>query len=116
LAQLNQTSQQSRVSLTIEHSPREQVVKARALQLNRQGTINAQLHSQALAQYCNAADIEQSFLEQAIGRYNLSARSVHKIWRIARTIADLEAAEAITLPHMAEALTYRALDWEAGVF
>jgi predicted ATPase with chaperone activity len=37
------------------------------------------------------------------------------LWRIARTIADLNDAESIEFTHMAEALSYRSLDWEKGV-
>ena len=62
-----------------------------------------------------AAALDQDYLEQAIARYNLSARSYHKLWRIARTIADLEAEETIRLDHMVEAISYRSLDWERGV-
>jgi magnesium chelatase family protein len=49
-------------------------------------------------------------LHQAIERMGLSARAYHRIRKIARTIADLEAAETITLPHVIEAVQYRSLD------
>ena len=61
------------------------------------------------------AELDDSFLQQAINRYKLSARSYAKTWRIARTIADLEDSIRITSPHLTEALSYRALDWEEGV-
>jgi magnesium chelatase family protein len=38
---------------------------------------------------------------------SLSARAVHRVLRVARTVADLEASEGLALPHMAEALQYR---------
>ena len=37
----------------------------------------------------------------------LSARGYHRVLRVARTLADLEALEAVRRPHIAEALTYR---------
>lgn len=94
---------------------RHQVQRARARQLERQGRVNAVLPAAMLSEHMTAADLDQAYLRQAITRYNLSARSYHKLWRIARTIADLEAAATIGLDHMTEAMSYRALDWEAGV-
>jgi magnesium chelatase family protein len=39
----------------------------------------------------------------------LSARGYHRVLRVARTLADLDAAESIGRVHLAEALSYRAL-------
>ena len=56
-------------------------------------------------------DIEgQKLLETAMNRLNLSARSYHRILRVARTIADLSASESIAQTHIAEAVQYRCLD------
>ena len=38
---------------------------------------------------------------------SLSARGYHRVLRVARTIADLDGAERIARPHVAEALSYR---------
>jgi magnesium chelatase family protein len=45
-----------------------------------------------------------------MGRFNLSARSFHKVLKIARTIADLEASETVGAAHVGEAIQYRGLD------
>ena len=47
-------------------------------------------------------------------RLCLSARSSHKVLRVARTIADLDKAQLIEPVHIAEALTYRPLDRQAA--
>ncbi|HTH95959.1 MAG TPA: YifB family Mg chelatase-like AAA ATPase [Stellaceae bacterium] len=50
-------------------------------------------------------------LTQAAERLKLSARGYHRVLRVARTLADLEAVEAIGRRHIAEALSYRRLSF-----
>ena len=49
-----------------------------------------------------------AFMRAAADRLGLSARGFHRTLKVARTIADLEGAEAVARPHVAEALAYRA--------
>jgi len=89
---------------------RARVVAARARQLQRAGKANAHLDPSETLRDCALASAEQVLLEQAMERLQLSARSMHRILRVARSIADLAAAESIERVHLAEAIGYRQLD------
>jgi magnesium chelatase family protein len=52
----------------------------------------------------------QALLKQAMERLGLSARAYARINKLARTIADLDGAADIGPAHVAEAISYRALD------
>ena len=86
---------------------------AREVQLERQGALNAAVPFSDLLRGLHAS--ARDLLDQALERGQLTARSTHKMLRVARTTADLERSADIQRQHMAEALSYRALDWESGV-
>jgi magnesium chelatase family protein len=86
---------------------RARVAAARALQMARAGKPNARLGDAEAAPHCRLAPRDQALLEQAVDRLKLSARAMHRVLRVARTIADLDGAAAIGSRHLAEALGYR---------
>ncbi|MBS3805176.1 MAG: YifB family Mg chelatase-like AAA ATPase [Oleiphilaceae bacterium] len=88
---------------------RERVELARARQLAR-GCINAQLSGKALQQHCQPPEEGEAILSRAMEKLGLSARALHRILRVARTLADLAGDEAIGKAHLVEALGYRKLD------
>lgn len=86
----------------------QQVATARQRQLVRQGCANAFLDLKKMHQICALAAEDQAWLEKAGERLNLSLRALHRVLKVARTLADLEQREHISRPHLAEALQYRA--------
>ncbi len=89
---------------------KERVSLARESMLNRNGKVNALLGSREIEAFCPLQKSDAEFLETALHRLGLSIRAYHRIIKVARTIADLEGAEQIERPHLAEALGYRAMD------
>jgi len=89
---------------------RERVGIARQRQLARQGRTNAELGPGELGRFCALPADARRLLHHAVERLRLSARAHHRILRLARTIADLDAAEGIDAAHVAEAVGYRSLD------
>ena len=59
--------------------------------------------------------LDRGFLTRALERFQLSARSYHKVWRIARTIADIDGQDKFSQSHIIEALGFRSLPWEEGL-
>ncbi|HET9491976.1 MAG TPA: magnesium chelatase, partial [Methylomirabilota bacterium] len=63
-----------------------------------------------LRRFCLLPADGERLLTTAAARLGLSARGHARLLKVARTIADLEEAEAITVEHLAEAIQYRGLD------
>ncbi len=72
----------------------------------------------ALLEEVAAPDAQgRALLTRAAERFGLSARGYHRLLRVARTIADLDACRDVRAPHMAEAISFRlmaALDTAPG--
>jgi magnesium chelatase family protein len=93
---------------------RTRVARARDRQRERfRGTalrVNADMTPRQLRGYCPLPAEGERLLAAAAARLGLSARGHDRLLRVARTIADLEEAETITVEHLAEAIQYRGLD------
>ena len=89
---------------------RERVLSARARQRERgDGSfrVNAELTPALMDTHCSLDTGARRVLAAATRKLTLSARGYDRVCKVARTIADLERADAITAPHVAEALQFR---------
>ena len=86
------------------------VAQAQAIQLARNGLLNGHLPWAELEACTKLKPTDESLLKNAISRLHLSPRGIHKVLRVARSIADLENAKNIQKSHLLEALSYRRLD------
>jgi magnesium chelatase family protein len=71
---------------------------------------NAQMGPKEVKQFCALPAEAESLLEMAVTKLGFSARGYDRVLKVARTIADLDGSEAITTPHVSEAIQYRMLD------
>lgn len=99
----------------------ERVVLARAVQRKRFGTkagntpCNAQMGHHQLSMHSVIGQEGRELLRMAMERLSISARAYNRILKVARTIADLDGSDQIDVPHLAEAIQYRSLDWNQWV-
>lgn len=86
---------------------RSRVVAAQKRQSQRQQASNARVDGKVLIEECGLGAAERALLEQAGDALSLSARSVLRCLRVARTISDLSGEENVTLGPLKEALALR---------
>lgn len=90
---------------------RQRVVEARAVQEERfhekKYSFNGDMEAGELERYCELGREEKRLMELAYRQLDLSARTYHRILKVARTIADLGHSERIREEHLTEALAYR---------
>jgi len=82
-------------------------IAARGRAQARQGKDNHALHGAEIDRHAALSEAATEFLRLAALRLQWSARSTHRVLKVARTIADLAAARAVEVVHVAEAVQYR---------
>ncbi|NVJ68585.1 MAG: YifB family Mg chelatase-like AAA ATPase [Gammaproteobacteria bacterium] len=88
----------------------QQVLDCQLLQQDRQNKLNAELAANELEQFANLSKDAQELMSLSLKQLNLSARSYHRIIKVARTIADLARSANIEPQHISETLGYRKLE------
>ncbi len=90
---------------------RNRILAARKRQEERfAGTklkFNGDMNAGNIEQYCVLGEKEKKMVEHFALQNGISARGIHKILKVARTIADLAGAERIEVIHLTEAFCYR---------
>jgi magnesium chelatase family protein len=69
--------------------------------------VNADLEGAALEEFASPDAEGKALISRVAERMGLSARGYHRVLRVARTIADLDASPTVRKPHIAEAVSFR---------
>src|SRR3989344_5524919 len=99
--------------LTEKAEQRERIIKARGLQAKRfrdagrKISTNSEMSARDISTVLKISDEVKEILNKSARTLDLSARSYHKIIKLARTIADLESSLEISPSHILEAISYR---------
>jgi magnesium chelatase family protein len=88
---------------------RESVSHTQQIQLQRQGKLNAHLPPRETETICQIKKEDIKYLSQALQTLHLSARSYHRMLRVARTIADMNESTVVCRKHIQHSLTFRQL-------
>ncbi|MDD6242808.1 MAG: magnesium chelatase, partial [Roseburia hominis] len=76
---------------------------------------NSQIPATKIREYCALDKKQEWYMEEIYGKLQLTARSYHKLLRVARTLADMDGGGQICDRHLEEAICYRSFDrkfWE----
>ncbi|MCP4970136.1 MAG: YifB family Mg chelatase-like AAA ATPase [Arcobacter sp.] len=86
----------------------DKVIDAFKMQkLRGQKELNGKLNDEDIAKYCRINKECQDIIEKATQTFNLSFRSINKVLKVARTIADLNSSLNIEKNHLMQSLSYR---------
>jgi len=86
---------------------RQRVLRCRSNQLDRQGCTNAQLEGAALRRHAEPTTQAANLLRDAAQHWGWSARVMHRLLRVSRTLADMASSDTVSAEHVAEALQFR---------
>ena len=85
----------------------QRVAAAQGMQHQRQGKTNAELNAGDIDLFCPLDEAARAFAMRAAERMGWSGRSLHRVIKVARTIADLAEQSTLNVHHLAEAMQFR---------
>ena len=71
---------------------------------------NSQMTTKEIKKFCEVGNEEKEYLRKIFNVKKLSARTYHKILKVARTIADMAKSDSIKIDHLVEACSYRSIE------
>lgn len=108
------TSQKQESSATIKSRVLHAIEKQKQRFKDTSIHFNSQIPDNMLEQWCHLGSEEEKLRKDIFNQYSMSARGMNKLIKVARTIADLENSENITVDHIWESLSYRMSDFNPG--
>ncbi len=99
-----ETSDQMRARVEAAHEMQKERYRGLSIRFN------SQLRGRQVEEFCKVGAKEKKLLEDAFERLNLTARSYHRLLKVARTVADLEGSALIQEGHILQAICYRNVD------
>ncbi|MDX1669334.1 MAG: YifB family Mg chelatase-like AAA ATPase [Limnobacter sp.] len=85
----------------------KRVIQSRNRQFKRQNCLNGEMATGLIQHHCKPEPEAEKLLLSYAHKNHLSSRAIHRICKVARTLADLDEAETIKRQHIATALQFR---------
>lgn len=104
---MQSVNQHDKASLSSKEMHEKVIEVHKRVKQRGQSSFTAKLSDADIEKFCVLNHEAQAVLDMAIHRFALSFRSIKKVQKVSRTIADLDESETIEKQHVLEALSYR---------
>ena len=104
---MNEVKKEDTSDVTSEQLHAQVLEVFKRQKLRGQGELNGKLSDEDIKKYCVLTKEAQDILDISIEKFILSFRSINKVLKVSRTIADLNQSDSIQKEHIIEALSYR---------
>ena len=104
---MNEVTKEDKSDVTSEQLHLQVLEVFKRQKLRGQKELNGKLNDEDIKKYCTTSIEAQNILDLSIEKFALSFRSINKVLKVSRTIADLDNSHTIEKQHIIEALSYR---------